>query len=97
MNYTSRAANLDLRQIRVRSIHHPGFETPTYNVEPENTRSFILIKFAAGSLSKVTLDERNVFQSCDTYLNVRSLFALDVARTVLKIVFLGNFCSSPFV
>ena len=38
-----------------------GFETQTHNVESENTLTFILINFAAGSLRNVILDHRHVF------------------------------------
>ena len=53
-----------------------GLETPTRNVEFENTRTFILINFAAGSPSNVILDHRNVFQSCNIS-NVACIFPFD--------------------
>ena len=43
-----------------------GCETPTHNVESQNTCTFSLISFAAGSFSNVLNDQRNVFQSCNT-------------------------------
>ena len=87
MNCTSQAANSSFRQIRARSIPHPhllpqlldgsGFEFPTHNVESENTWTVILINSAAGWLSNVILNQRNVFQSV-RYLHMGCIFALSV-------------------
>ena len=74
-----------------------GFETPTHNVGPENTRTFILISFAAGSLSNVILDQRKVFPAIPAHcmhLCVRSVFALVAALTESNLCVLGRllFC-----
>ena len=61
-----------------------GFETPTHNVESENTRTFILVNVAAGSLSNVILDHRNV-SSLARFVRVCAIdqrFSLVVVKTV---------------
>ena len=55
-----------------------GFETPTHDEESENTWTFILIIFAAGSHSNEILDQRNMFQSCNTCTLCASLRSISV-------------------
>ena len=51
-----------------------GFETPTHNVESENAWTLHPDQvFAAGSLSNVILDQRNVFQSGKVFMLYASL------------------------
>ena len=53
-----------------------GFEIPTHHVESEDTWAFILINSAAGLLSNVILDQRNVFPVL-RYLHIVCIFAFD--------------------
>ena len=55
-----------------------GWETPTHDVEPENTWTFILIDFAAALLSHVFPDQRNVFQSCNICILYESLRSINI-------------------
>ena len=43
-----------------------GFETPTQNVESENTWIFVLIFFLARKFGNVSREQRNVLHSCST-------------------------------
>ena len=101
MKCTSRAAEVNF-------VAHPsvivpfvmlngsGFEIPTHSVESENTWTFILINFAAGSLSNVILDQRHGFQSCHTsilYASLRSISACTCRYTDCNIFL----CSDIFV
>ena len=82
MKCTSRAATFFLFDKSVFVPHvlqifvGSRFETPSHSVESENTRTSILIYFAAGSLSNVILDHRNVLQSCKVCI-VECVFAID--------------------
>ena len=89
MKCTSRAATLYLfdksvfvphvLQIFVHQILDGSrFETPSHSVESENTRTSILIYFAAGSLSNVILDHRNVFQTCKVCMLNASLRSINM-------------------
>ena len=102
MNCTSRAATSILltnpcsfhtsSNIVAQLLDGSGFE----DSKAENTRSFILINFAAASLSDVFLDHRNVLQSCSIcmlYASLRS--TLVVVRTVSNLASLVNFVSLP--
>ena len=71
------------------------------NVESENTWTFVLISFAAGSVS-IVIRGQGMFCSpaipaSSTHLRVGSVYALVVAKAVLKLVFLGCFYSSLHV
>ena len=67
LNCTSRAAKFNVSSnplsfhtsfnFVAQLLDGSGFEIPTFNVESENTWTFILIGFAAGSLSNVILDQ----------------------------------------
>ena len=83
------------RQFRVRSIRPPTWLSNCWmdlesrlqhSVESENTCPFILIIFAAGSLSNEILDHRKVVQSCKIcmlYVSLRTIsFSLVVGQTI---------------
>ena len=55
-----------------------GCEAATYNVELENTRTFILTNVAAGYRSNVILDHRNGFPSCRICILYASLRSINI-------------------
>ena len=64
-----------------------GFETPTDNVKSKATWTLILINSAAELLSNVILDQRNVFQSCDTCILCVSLRSISVCICLCRTFF----------
>ena len=83
INCTSRAAKLNERQIRVRSytssnfvaqlLDGSGFEIPTHNAESEKHVNFRPDQFCCWITQQRILDQRNVFQSCNSCMLYASL------------------------
>ena len=88
MSHTSRAAKFNCStkpcslhtssNVVAHLLRGSGFGTPRHNAESEKTQTFILINRAAGALSHVTVDQRNVFQSCNICMLYASLRSISV-------------------